>query len=69
MTNKPISIALNEFRQKVTEAINTSGIPPYILEMAVNDYLVQLHNLAEKQTAEETAAYNDALEKEEQEGG
>jgi hypothetical protein len=64
MANKPVTVALAEFRQRIEAAINESQLPAFVIEMSLSNYLAQIHGLAEKQTAQEAEAYQEEIAKE-----
>lgn len=54
---KPLSLVMKECREKIENAINTSNLPPYLLEPILKDYYNQISILAHNMTAEEENAY------------
>jgi len=54
--DKPISIAIEELRQNIINSINTSNLPPSVVEMIVKDVYVEVNNLKSQE-------YNKAVEK------
>ncbi len=62
---KPASMVIKEFTQRVENDINNSGLPPIILELIIGKYYSQIHLLAEQQVNNETDIYNKTLEAEE----
>lgn len=63
---KPASMVINEFKIKIEEAINTSGLPPVVMEPILNNYLLQLQIAAKQQTLSEIQQYEASLEKKEE---
>lgn len=53
---KPLSLIIKECREKIENAINTSNLPPYLLEPILKDYYNQVsilsHNVAVKEETE-----------------
>lgn len=55
--NKPASVAIRDFSEKMEECINESGLPPIIVEMVLRGYYIQIKEMAKKQTEQEEAAF------------
>ena len=62
--NKPASVAIKEFSEKIETCINESGLPPIVLEMIMRGYYLQIKELADKQTAAEEESYKKGMEAE-----
>lgn len=64
--NKPITIVRAEFISNLANLINTSGLPPFIVESILKDVYVEVRNAAQKQYEMDVAMYeqlkNDALQ-------
>ena len=64
--NKPITIVRAEFISNLSNLINTSGLPPFIVESILKDVYVEVRNAAQKQYEMDVAMYeqlkNDALQ-------
>lgn len=59
--NKPITILINELKSKIIESCNESQLPPVILDLVIQGIYLEIHNLAEKQVADDKAAYVEAI--------
>ncbi len=55
--NKPASVAIRDFSEKMEECINESGLPPIVVEMVMRGYYLQIREMAEKQTIQEEEEY------------
>ncbi len=66
--NKPASVAIKEFSDKLERCINESGLPPIVVEMVMRGYYMQIKGMAEKQTKNEEELYKESLNKPEEEG-
>lgn len=64
--NKPISIIRNEFITGLTNLINESGLPAFIIEPILKDVYNNVYMIAQKQYEEDCAKYNEELEKQNQ---
>ena len=62
--NKPISIAINETKNTMIEAINASGLPACILLEILNALSSQVHTLAKSELEKDTKDYVEALKAE-----
>lgn len=62
--NKPISIAINETKNTMIEAINASGLPPCILLEILNALSSQISALAKSELEKDTKEYIEALKAE-----
>ena len=47
--NKPITIIREEIKDKIAEVINTSGLPAFIIEPILSDFLIEVRNVAKHQ--------------------
>lgn len=60
---KPIIISKEELCQKITQAINESGIPLFIIEYVLKDMLNDVHNINQQILENEKVKYQAELEK------
>lgn len=60
-TGKPLSLIIKECRENIESAINTSNLPPYLLEPVLKDYYNQVSILAHNMTTEEENEYLSSL--------
>lgn len=59
---KPASILRSEFITSLTELINTSGLPAFIIEPILKDFYFDIKSIAQNQLADDVKAYEEALE-------
>lgn len=59
--NKPLSIIIKETQAKLANVCNESGLSPVHLDLIMRGLYSEIHSLAERQTAEEEAAYIKAV--------
>lgn len=62
---KPISVARAEFVSKLTDLINNSMLPPFIIEPILKDMYNDVRVLAQKQLEADTKKYQEQLAKQE----
>lgn len=60
---KPLSLIIKECRENIENAINSSNLPPYLLEPVLKDYYNQISILAHNMTTEEENEYLSNLKK------
>lgn len=63
---KPISIVYEEFKQELANLINNYGLPAFVVEPVLRDYLNEIKIIKEKQYEMEKAQYEESLKKEEE---
>ena len=59
--NKPITIIVDEFKNKMVNLINNSGIPFFIIESILKDLIQEVHIASQKQLESDKARYNKTL--------
>lgn len=59
--NKPLSIARQEFIEKMVEEINTCGLPLFVVEPILRDLLNEVSIASKRQYETEKAQYEQAL--------
>lgn len=59
--NKPINVAYEDFKQELTDLINNSGLPAFIIEPVLLNYLNETRSVAKKQYQIDKAQYEKAL--------
>lgn len=67
MSNKetiqmPVSMRINVLKNGLVTLINTSNLPPYIVEPILKDLHAEVHGLTEEQARKEAEEYNKAVE-------
>jgi len=58
--DKPITILREEFKRGMAELINGSGLPYFLIEDVLKDYLVQVSTFARQQYEIDLKTYTDA---------
>lgn len=61
---KPISVIYEEFKQDLASLINNSGLPAFVVEPVLQDYLSEIKAIKERQYQVEKAQYEESLKKE-----
>lgn len=64
---KPISVVRAEFISLLTDLINTSALPPFIIEPILKDMYSDIRMLSQKQLEADTKRYQEQLRTIEQE--
>ena len=59
--NKPITVAFEDFKKKLTDAINDSGLPMFVIESVLHAYITEVADVAKKQYQFEKERYEDYL--------
>ena len=59
--NKPSTIIYEEFKQNLANLINASGLPAFIIEPVLKDYLAEVKALAQRQYQIDKAEYEKIL--------
>ena len=59
--NKPFSIIYEDFRQGVTNLINNSGLPPFVIESVLKNYLNEISSIAKNQYQVDKMQYEKLL--------
>lgn len=63
---KPMSVARAEFINSLTDLINNSMLPPFIIEPILKDTYNDIHMVAQRQYEADVKRYNEELKKHEQ---
>ena len=66
--NKPADLIVEETREKLTNTINESGLPPFLLEPILKDIYNQVFFLKKKELEKSKKEYEANLKKEKKEG-
>lgn len=59
--DKPFSMLYEEFRQEFANLINNSGLPPFVIESVLKNYINEVNSLARKQYQIDKAKYDSLL--------
>lgn len=60
-TKKPITIVYEDFKKNLADVINNSGLPPFIIEAVLQNYLIEASNVAKKQYLIDKTQYEKSL--------
>lgn len=60
---KPMSVARNEFISNLTELINNSMLPPFVIEDVLKDTYNKICVISKQQLESDMTKYMDALKK------
>jgi hypothetical protein len=64
----PVSMRINVLKNGLITLINTSNLPPYIVEPIIKDLHMEVHELAEAQAKKEAEEYNKTVEESNNDG-
>ena len=59
--NKPITMVYEEFKQQLADLINNSGLPVFVIEPILQNYLSEVRTLVKRQYEYDKAQYEEAL--------
>ena len=62
--NKPSTIIYEEFKQDLANLINKSGLPAFIIEAVLQNYLNEARTVAQRQYYSDKEEYERSLNKE-----
>lgn len=65
--NKPVNLILEETKQKLSQTINESGLPAFMIELLLKDIYSQVNFLAQRDLEKSKKEYEASLEKEKKE--
>lgn len=60
---KPMSVARAEFINSLTDLINNSMLPPFVIEPILKDMYNDIHMVAQRQYEADVKRYNEELKK------
>ena len=61
---KPITITIEEFKKQLTDAINNSGLHPFILDSIFKDFYNEIRVLYQNQALQDKQKYEEMLKEE-----
>lgn len=61
MKNKPITILRDEFMKNLIELINSSNLPPFVIESIIKDVYFDIKVLARKQLENDLKDYQESF--------
>lgn len=59
--DKPFSVICEEFKQELADLINNSGLPPFVIESVLQNYLSEISGIAKKQYQFDKTQYEKSL--------
>ena len=59
--DKPITIRYEEFKNELEELINDSRLPPFIIEIVMQEYLNEVHGCAVAQYQKDKSIYENRM--------
>lgn len=62
--NKPITILYEDFKKGLTDLINQSGLPAFVVETVLQSYLAETKMIVRKQYESDTQRYEEYLKAE-----
>lgn len=62
--NKPITLLYEDFKKGLTDLINQSGLPAFIVETVLQSYLAETKMIVRKQYENDTQRYEEYLKAE-----
>lgn len=63
---KPVTLVLEETKTKLAEIINTSGLPPFVIEPILSTFLQEAHAASKRQYEIDKLQYEQAIAKEQE---
>lgn len=64
--NKPITLVIEETKTKLAEIINTSGLPPFVIEPILSTFLQEAHAASKRQYEIDKLQYEQTIAKEQE---
>lgn len=64
--NKPITLVIEETKTKLADVINTSGLPPFVIEPMLSTFLQEAHAASKRQYEIDKLQYEQAIAKEQE---
>lgn len=65
--NKPITIVREEVKEQIAAIINNSGLPAFVIEPILQDFLMEVRSVAIRQYEYDKQQYNASLKNKEEE--
>lgn len=64
--NKPVTLVIEETKTKLADIINTSGLPPFVIEPILSTFLQEAHAASKRQYEIDKLQYEQAIAKEQE---
>lgn len=65
---KPVTVKISEFKTSLNQAVSESGLPPFILEMLLGEYLAGVSQVAQKEYQQDKAEWEQTCKEGEENG-
>lgn len=59
--DKPFSMKYEEFKSNLANLINNCGLPPFMIEVVLQNYYVEINNIAKNQYMADKTQYEQSL--------
>jgi hypothetical protein len=59
--NKPFTVVYEDFKQELANLINNSNLPALVIEPILQNYLIEIKNVAKKQYLLDKEKYEESL--------
>lgn len=59
---KPVTMKIEEFRHRVNEVVSDSGLPPFLIEILLGEYLVGISQVARREYEQDKAEWEKECE-------
>lgn len=63
---KPVTLVIEETKTKLAKIINTSGLPPFVIEPILSTFLQEAHAASKRQYEIDKLQYEQAIAKEQE---
>ena len=60
--NRPITVIYEDFKRDLADLINSSGLPAFVVEFVLQNYLNEAKAVAKKQYESDKSLYESSLE-------
>lgn len=58
---KPVTLTIDELKRTITEAVNASGLPLFILDYIFRDFYSEIHLLNQNLSEQDRISYESSL--------
>ena len=59
---KPMTVKYEEFKRDLANLINNSGLPAFVVEPVLKDYLIEIKDVVKKQYETDKSQYESSLQ-------
>lgn len=57
---KPITVGIEEFKDGLNQVVTESGLPPFLLEMLLGEYLTGVHQVAQQEYMQDRSQWEES---------